>query len=217
MKPRGCGADPGAAGAESPAPEPRGPGAFPRLPTRGAGFSQPSRLSRMPGMPSRPVSPPWAALRGSGTPLEPRPCPWEARPWSIPEEIWVGAVEMALDDVPSPPVLFSSQNHRVGICPVGERDQGWDQGWDQGSAPAPSCPRQPQAGAGPRLPPSLCNLSQVSRGEAGGDGQSRTHTRRGGNPGKNASQAPGNDPRSRRPQSSERGRPRAPEYQRFQP
>lgn len=174
MKPRGCGASPGAAGAESPPPEPHGPGAFPRLRTRGAGFSQPSRLSRLPrdaipagftslGSVAGLWNPLWSHVLARGRLLRgsDREHPCGSLGWGRG------------DDVPMPPVPFPLQNHHVGICPVGERDQGWD----QGSAPAQRCPRQLQAEAWPHLPPSLCNLSQVPGVEAGrGRAEPHAHT-----------------------------------------
>jgi len=81
LKPRGRGAGPGAAGAESPAPAPHGLGAFPQLGARGAGFSQPVRLSRLqscPVMASRPVPPPWAAVSGLWQTPEATSSPWGA-------------------------------------------------------------------------------------------------------------------------------------------
>lgn len=136
---------------------------------------------------------------------------WAARLRSIPACCGSGRhwpLEMPLDGAPSPRVTFPLQNHHAGICPIGERDQGWDlegpehqQKWDVLSTrPKLSRPRQLQAGARPHLSSSLCNSPQV-HGEAGGrraDLHACIATQREGEAMQNASQPPGNGLRSKK-------------------
>lgn len=195
--------------------EPHGPGAFPRLRTRGVGFSQPGCLCRLPcdaipaaftsvggagglwdpsGAPSLPVGSSWEARPGGASLRQFGRAPWRCRRMMSPAHLRLSS---------TPPA----------ICAGRERHRGRD----QGSAAAPSCPRQLQAGARPHSPPSLCNLSRVPGGQAGGLGQSRTHTRRGENPGQKRLASPRERPAEQEAPRAARCCPRAPEYQRFQP
>lgn len=160
----GCGVGPGAAAAESPNPEPHGLGAFPRLRTRGAGFSQPSRLSRL----RCDAIPAGFTSVGSAGGL------W--KPWGAPGGL--GSLGRGSGDAtwccPHPTCALCLAKQPRGDLPRGRAGSGLASELSTRPKVSPSAP------AWPHSPPSLCNLAQVPGGQAGGDGQSRTHTRTGG-------------------------------------